>query len=298
MPQDKPLILTEEDAIIQLYPRPPILTNFQTGWRGISFGYMCQPAHEVPEVSTPRWHSVAIFTHGARVIHADRKLDGRRQRDAVVGGDIVINPVNVSQAAAWDAEGDFIILGIEPDIFSRAVDDSAEAGQVELLPHFSTPDPLVYQIGLALKNALESNPSGSRLYAETMVNALSVHLMQHYSTQKPNLQEYTNGLSQRKLRQVIEYINAHLEEDLGLTELAALVHMSPHYFSLLFKQSTGMTPHKYVIRTRVERAKKLLLKGEMTISEIAQSVGFASQSHLNFHTKRLLGVTPKSIQQI
>ncbi|MBW4671976.1 MAG: helix-turn-helix transcriptional regulator [Cyanomargarita calcarea GSE-NOS-MK-12-04C] len=74
--------------------------------------------------------------------------------------------------------------------------------------------------------------------------------------------------------------------------------MSPHYFSLLFKQSTGMTPHKYVIRTRVERAKELLLKSEMAISEIAQSVGFASQSHLNFHTKRLLGVTPKSIQQI
>lgn len=154
-----------------MYPRAPILTNFETSWCGICFGYMCQPAYEVPEVCTPRWHGISIFTHGSRVIHADRKLDGRYRRDAVVGGDIVINPVNVGQSAAWDAEGDFILLGIEPEIFARAVDEAADPEQVHLVPHFATPDPLVYQIGFALKNILENDPAGSRLYAETMVNA-------------------------------------------------------------------------------------------------------------------------------
>lgn len=121
--------------------------------------------------------------------------------------------------------------------------------------------------------------------------------MQHYATQKPKFQEYSHGLSRHRLRQVIDYINAHLEKDLSLNELAGLVQMSPHYFSQLFKQSTGITPHQYVIRRRVERARELLVKGEMAIVEIACQVGFSSQSHLNFHIKRVLGVTPRDIQQ-
>jgi AraC family transcriptional regulator len=64
----------------------------------------------------------------------------------------------------------------------------------------------------------------------------------------------------------------------------------------LFKQSTGLTPHQYVIQCRVERAKQLLLQGELTIADIAYRVGFANQSHLNRHFKRLFGVTPKAIR--
>ncbi|MEH1845762.1 MAG: AraC family transcriptional regulator [Nostoc sp.] len=240
---------------------------------------------------------MTIFTHGARVIHTERKMDGCKHRDAVVGGDIIITPVNVGHQATWDAEGDFILLAIEPQIFARAVDETANAEQIQLLPHFATPDPLIYQIGLALKGILENNPLGSRLYAETMITALSVHLMQHYSTHEPILKAYKNGLSRRQLQQVIDYIHEHLDQNLGLAELAALLPMSSHYFSQLFKQFTGKTPHKYVIYCRVKRAQELLLKGEMTIAEIAELVGFASQSHLNFHCKREIGVTPKAIQQ-
>lgn len=98
-----------------------------------------------------------------------------------------------------------------------------------------------------------------------------------------------------KLRQVIDYINDHLDQDLGLAKLAELVQMSPHYFARLFKQSTGFAPHQYVIRCRVERAKQLLIQGKLTIAQVAYAVGFAHQSHLNRHFKRWLGVTPKAL---
>jgi len=295
MSEEKPLVVTKEDEINQLFPRSPILTSQNIGWDGVCFNYMCQPAFETPEVCTPLAHSITIFTHGNYTIHADRRLDGRFHRDSVVGGNIVIIPANIGQKAAWDAEGDFIILGIETKAFARAIDESGESEQVQLIPHFATPDPLVLQIGLAIKGALQNNPLGSRLYAETMVNALTVHLLQYYSARKPNIKEYITGLSKRQLEIVIEYIKSNLDQDLGLNELANLLHMSQHYFCHLFKQSMGMTPHQYVIKTRVHRAKELLLSGKYSIAQVAFMVGFANQSHLNRHFKKLVGVTPGKI---
>jgi AraC family transcriptional regulator len=104
----------------------------------------------------------------------------------------------------------------------------------------------------------------------------------------------TTALPKQKLRQVTDYIEQHLEDDLGLVELATLVQMSPSYFSSLFKKATGLAPHQYVIQQRIERAKQLILQGELSIAEIAYRLGFTHQSHLSRHFKRLVGVTPKA----
>ncbi|MEG4942592.1 helix-turn-helix transcriptional regulator [Microcoleus sp. F4-D5] len=78
-------------------------------------------------------------------------------------------------------------------------------------------------------------------------------------------------------------------------ELAGIAQLSPYYFSRAFKQSVGISPHQYVIQQRVERAKQLLLQGNMSLYEIAIACGFTHQSHLTRHFKRLTGVTPKTL---
>ena len=296
MPEAKPRAIANGDDLIQICNRSPILTSLHAAWNGIFLGHFRTPAYETPEVCSPFWHGLLIFPKTSAPIQARRTLDGRIHHERVVEGDIVITPAQVGHRSCWNAEHDFIVIAIASDVFARAVDESAEPSNVELVPHFATSDGLVLQIGLALKGVLENNPQGSRLYAETMANALAVHLLQHYSARQPILRNYNGGLSRHQLRQVIDYINGHLDRDLGLAELAKIVQMSPHYFTRLFKQSTGLTPHQYVIHRRVERAKELLLNGELTIAEVAYSVGFANQSHLNRHLKRLLGVTPRYIR--
>lgn len=77
----------------------------------------------------------------------------------------------------------------------------------------------------------------------------------------------------------------------------AIAQMSPHYFSQLFKRSTEITPHQFVIRARVERAKELLIEGKFAIAEVAKIVGFVDQSHLHRYIERLLGVTPRMLQR-
>lgn len=301
MPKAKSLKIDfskEKEAGYQrVFSRSPLLTNLSADWNGVYFVYDYQPPGETPEVVATQ-HGVAIFTEVLTPIQAERTLDGRFQREQVVQGDILVTPANIGTRAQWDTEGGVIYLGFEPSVFAYAMYEVLDPDRIQLVPHFATPDPLVHQIGLALKTALENQGAGSRLYAESMANALIIHLLQHYSAQPPSLRDYyAGGLPKHKFRQVVDYIHEHLARDLGLEELATVVQMSSHYFCQRFKQSTGMTPHQYVIRCRVERAKELLLQGELTIADIARSVGFVDQSHLTRHFKRLMGITPKTLLQ-
>jgi AraC family transcriptional regulator len=150
-------------------------------------------------------------------------------------------------------------------------------------------------MGVALLAELKSDGVGSRLYAESIATTLAVHLLRRYSAQPKTIRDYTEGLPKYKLQQAIDYIEQHLDQDLTVAAIATTLAISPYHFSRLFKQSTGLAPHQYVIQCRVERAKQLLLQGKLTIAEIAYRVGFANQSHLNRHFKRVLGVTPKAV---
>ena len=253
--------------------------------------YMRQPTHEFPEVCLPI-PGIGICTASA---FTERTLDGTSKIDSIETGEIVVVPANVGHGVRWTGEIEIILIGLDPSLFTYAIGDATNLNQTKLVPHFATPDPLVYQLGLSLKAILEQNPTGNRLYAETTAAMLSVHLLQHYGERRLEFNDYTDGLPRSALRQVIDYIHANLAQELGLAELAAIAHLSPHYFTRLFKQSTGVTPHQFVIQCRVERAKTLLLAGKDAIAEIAQQVGFANQAHLNVHIKRLLGVTPKML---
>jgi AraC family transcriptional regulator len=110
-----------------------------------------------------------------------------------------------------------------------------------------------------------------------------------------------SGLALSQLERVIDYIDTDLvggspkeNRNLSLCELAQLVQLSPHYFSQLFKQSTGFSPHQYILRCRIDRGKQLLRQGGLSIAGVAKSVGFVDQSHFHRHFKRLEGITPQA----
>jgi AraC-like DNA-binding protein len=100
------------------------------------------------------------------------------------------------------------------------------------------------------------------------------------------------GLSQRSLRQVTDYIRDHLAEDIRIDDLAGLVGLSPQHFSRTFKQSTGFSPHQWLVVQRVERACELLVSNSLSIVQIAMACGFGDQSHLTLTFRQLMGITP------
>lgn len=142
---------------------------------------------------------------------------------------------------------------------------------------------------------LQSDGIMGQLYVESLTQVLVIHLLRHYSTSTQTVAFENRSLTHVQLQQVIDYIHTHLDEDLSLFKIAQVINISPTYFSSLFKRATGISPHQYVIKQRVERAKLLLTTTDLAIADIALQVGFSSQSHLTQHFKRLTGMTPKQV---
>lgn len=280
----------EADATAKLLPRSPLLSSHSLGWDGILVQHHQQPAWEMPEY-TPSHHTLTL-QHHSHTVASERVLNGKLRTEQLQAGDVALIPVDVAHKKLWRRDCNFTLLMLDPVHVARITSEVTDNSQFELLPQFAKSDPLIYQIGIALKSELETDRPSDRLYIDSLMTALIAHLMRHYSTVPLVTSPPINGLSKYQLERTIEYINAHLTQELNLSELADAVGVSKFYFCRLFKQSMGSTPHQYVIEQRVERAKQLLQQRQFAIADVALQCGFANQSHLNRHFKRIVGITP------
>lgn len=105
-----------------------------------------------------------------------------------------------------------------------------------------------------------------------------------------------SGLPPARLRRVTAYIDASLAEHLDVSKLAAVAGMSNGYFAAQFKQSTGLSPHRFVVQRRLWRARGLLARNSDTIASIGYQVGFSSQAHLTTAFRQHFHVTPSAFR--
>jgi AraC family transcriptional regulator len=132
-------------------------------------------------------------------------------------------------------------------------------------------------------------PSG-RLYGESLATALAARLA--WLQERSLNGNLAGGLPSARLRRVLDYIDAHLAGDTSTRRLAEIAGMGPRQFGRLFSESTGLPPHRYVVRRRVAGAKDLLLNSRLTLAEIGYVLGFPSQSHFTTTFRDQVGVTP------
>jgi AraC family transcriptional regulator len=131
------------------------------------------------------------------------------------------------------------------------------------------------------------------LYIDTVAQMMAVHLARAHSVQsRPTNLPPTPAVSHQRMRQLIEFIEANLDQPLTLDAMAVQIGISPLYLARAFKAAVGQSPHQYVLARRIERAKELLRNTEMPIIDVALSVGFSSQSHLSHWMIRHTGVPP------
>lgn len=174
----------------------------------------------------------------------------------------------------------------KPDLYRSIAPELPALPQLE--PRAAFQDPLIGHLARALAYEIGQGTL-DRLLAESLLAALAMRVVQRFGSEQP---QHQPDLTRLRLRRVLEYIDAHLDQDLTLAELANIACLSPCHFSRSFKNAYGVGPQRYTVQRRVERAKALLLRGDETLAGIAAAVGFADQSHFTAAFRRESGMTP------
>jgi AraC family transcriptional regulator len=262
-----------------------------TAWDGVRIDHMI-----ISEAGCKKHvydtHDITIPLAGSFVASVET-MGGYKPISRSVPGKAYILPAGRQSISRWDDKMECLCVFLEPALVARVASEVNASPAIELRQSCHLDDPVIRHVCFALMSESESDKPAGRLYVESLANVLAVHLFRHYTKGGVKEEAASGGLSGKRLRRAIEFIRENLERDLNLSEIAGSTGMSPFHFARAFKQSTGLTPHQHLTRTRIERAKQLLAKSDMPIVEICNQVGFQSQSHFTTVFRRLTGLTPR-----
>jgi len=152
-------------------------------------------------------------------------------------------------------------------------------------------DHAISEILNLLFGEIELGRVSTRLYIDSLVHALTVRFL-FLGERTPGQTRGPATLTRRKLSRVEELVESRLDAGLTLQELAAAVGYSRSHFLRAFHATTGVTPHRYLLNRRIERARRLLAETDMSIAQVAYSCGFSSQAHLTLAFRKVCGLTP------
>jgi AraC family transcriptional regulator len=173
----------------------------------------------------------------------------------------------------------------------------SEGGAPELAPRLFFEDTTLWDTALKLKALIESSGADNRLYFEALGTVLAHELVRlNAGAPRPGPQ-VRGGLAAWQQRTVAAHIEEHLSEQIPLTMLAQLVRLSPYYFCRAFKQSFGVSPHRYHNNQRIELAKTLLAKPDSSVTEVGLAVGFSETSSFTAAFRKTTGLTPTAYRR-
>ena len=274
----------------------PFISNRDADWdRLIVEKYQVQSSGEL-DLPARRHHAVTCQIGGP--CRVSRKYRGQSDERIFAPGDFSLCPAGEPASLRWQEKADILQVLLPTHWVAETHVMLGGALTAEpLRVSFGTASPQIVHTALALQAELEGGCPGGPLLAETLASAFAVCLLRCAGAQPLPTKEHGGGLGRADLARVLTHISDHLAEDLSLQELAACARLSVYHFARLFKLSTGLPPHEYVLRQRVGRAKSLLAARKMTVGEVAQAVGFFDHSSLCRHFKRLTGVAPSRFQR-
>src|ERR1700724_3922910 len=191
------------------------------------------------------------------------------------------------------------ILHLQLGISDAAVMACSDAayGQVELRPSRKFADSRLRALVAAAHAEMDAGFPSGRLFLDSVEQAMAVTLVNGHAVRHHPVQFSRGGLGSARLRRIKELVHAKMEDDLSLDEMAESVGLSTAHFARMFRKSTGETPHQFVLRQRVERAKAMLRAPNARVLDVAVACGFKTQQHFAQAFRDTCGVSPTRYRQ-
>lgn len=286
----------------RLYPADIVLD--EPAWRILPDGYVMTASR----VAATRWHGTE---DGAQEFGAETPRDSHLVKIVLrsmnirlsVGGRVVHDGIttpgmfHVSEPGArvrclFRGSYDVLHLHVPIALIAECTRDLPRC-QAAILPAVANPskDAMIERLGRALLAANELGPSVGRLYADCIGVAIVARLAsapQAAVCDRPRVGE----LARWRLKRAVDYVEASLADPISLADIASATGLTRMHFAAQFKAATGLRPHEYLLRRRIERAQEMLIKTRLPLAEVALSVGFQTQSHFTAVFKRFVGRPP------
>jgi AraC family transcriptional regulator len=236
--------------------------------------------------ATPRQH--IIWFHTSPPVRFDCRIAGRTLQHEARADQLTICPAGIDCAADADASSSAILVAIDPRHLALAAAEES-ALDAQLIERFSDRDRRLLELAhILLLESADDYPNGSLFWNDVASGFIGNLVARHTSASEPRTR---GALRKEVLKRLKDYALAHIDEPIEVAALAKVAGSSPFHFSRVFTRSVGMTPHRYVVRLRLQRAIELIRDGQLGLAEVAARTGFADQSHLSRWVRRVHGVT-------
>jgi AraC family transcriptional regulator len=186
-------------------------------------------------------------------------------------------------------------LGIS-DAALLACSDGAY-GEVELCASRKFANPRLTALVSAVQAEMAAGFPSGRLFLDSIEQAMAVALVKGHAVRHRAVQISRGGLGAARLRRIRELVDAKIEDELSLEEMAQSVGLSTAHFARMFRRSTGETPHQFVLRQRLVRAKAMLRVADARVLDVAVACGFKTQQHFAQVFRSVWGVSPSEYRQ-
>ena len=223
--------------------------------------------------------------------HAGRRL----MQGRVTAGVVQVTAPAVSVSAVFESSVDVLHLFASQQVLAECYEDlfqQPHAGDIVLGDPKLVRDAALDRLGQALVVSQTSDAALGKVFTESVSLAIVSRIVARQFTASNAQNREAAALPQWRMNRVIEYIDAHLSESIGLADIAASAGLTRMHFAAQFRRATGLRPHEYLLRRRIEHAQQLLLSSKHNVFDVALSCGFRSQAHFTTVFKRFVGETP------
>lgn len=235
-------------------------------------------------------HCLHLQTAGVTRVHW--RGGGRSGSETMRASSLMLHGQGTGDSTAFAGKSSRVVVSFDPAVMKKMMGDESERRFLEIPSRWHFQDPQLERLVRNLEVEVGSGLPSGRIYGELLGLSLFEYLVQHYGGDRPLQAASKGGLPKRMLDRVVEYIAANLSQPLSVAEVATVAGMSSYHFARLFKASTGVSPHQYVLAQRIERAKRLLAAGQSNVIDVALDCGFNDQSYFSRVFRRAAGVPP------
>ena len=281
-----------------VYPEAVLASSKDLGWQDIRVLHV---RSEDGDMDLPPLDNHCVIVQLSASGYVTATINGQAFENFLSPGDVTIIPAGVSSRWRWADSGPHEMLHVylEPSFVKKTAETcDLNHDQMAIEPQIAVRDEQLSHMAMSLLCELNAENIVGRLYADSVASAFAIQLIRRYSVLK-DVGMTKGGMAPHKLRRALEFISDKLEQQQGiaLEVVAQEVGMSRYHFSRVFKESMGLSPINYIVRQRIERAKKLLAETDLPIADIALQAGFSGQSHFTTFFSKLVGLTPRSFRR-